>query len=96
MVLHCVPAADLDAQVAALAARLALVDPDILTVNKRIVNVAMELMGARTLQRLAVENDARGHQARSNQQFRADMAELGFAGAVRKRDAPFGDPFVKP
>ncbi len=96
LAVHCHPVAQLDAHVAALAARLALVDPDILAVNKRVVNVAMELMGVRTLQRLAVENDARGHQARSNKQFRADMTELGFGGAVRKRDAPFGDPFVKP
>ena len=91
-----VPAADLDKEVNALAQRLALVDPDILAVNKRVVNVAMELMGARTLQRLAVENDARGHQAQSNKAFRLDMAELGFAKAVRKRDEPFGDPFVRP
>ncbi|MES2631530.1 MAG: crotonase/enoyl-CoA hydratase family protein [Pseudomonadota bacterium] len=91
-----VPAATLDEEVTALARRLALIDPDILAVNKRVVNMAMELMGARTLQRFAVENDARGHQARSNQAFRADMAQMGFAAAVRKRDAPFGDPFVKP
>lgn len=96
LALQCVPAAELDREVAALAQRLALVDPDILAVNKRVVNMAMELMGARTLQRYAVENDARGHQAKSNQQFRADLAELGFAAAARKRDAPFGDPFVKP
>ena len=91
-----VPATSLDSEVASLARRLALVDSDILAVNKRVVNMAMELMGARTLQRFAVENDARGHQARSNKAFRADMAELGFSAAVRKRDAPFGDSFVKP
>lgn len=95
LAVHCVPAADLDREVSALAQRLALVDPDILAVNKRVVNMAMELMGVRTLQRFAVENDARGHQAKSNHQFRADLAALGFAAAVRKRDAPFGDPFIK-
>ncbi len=96
LAVQCVPAVELDAQTRALAARLALVDPDILAVNKRVVNMAMELMGARTLQRLAVENDARGHHAKSNQQFREDLAKMGFAAAVRKRDEPFGDPFVKP
>lgn len=95
LAVQCVPPADLDREVAVLARRLALVDPDILAVNKRVVNMAMELMGVRTLQRFAVENDARGHQAKSNQRFRADLAELGFAAAVRKRDAPFGDPFVR-
>ena len=96
LAVHCVSASSLDREARALARRLALIDPDILAVNKRVVNMALELMGARTLQRLAVENDARGHHAHSNQQFRQDMTALGFADAVRKRDAPFGDPFVKP
>ena len=34
------------------------------------MNVGLELMGARTLQRLAAENDARAHLAESARQFR--------------------------
>lgn len=33
----------------------------LLAANKRQVNTAMELMGARTMQRMAAEIDARGH-----------------------------------
>jgi enoyl-CoA hydratase len=48
-------------------------------------------MGARTLQRLAVEIDARGHQAASAQHFRETATEFGLREALRRRDAPFGD-----
>ena len=42
-----------------LADRMSLIDPDLLSANKRIVNLGLEQMGARTLQRLAAETDAR-------------------------------------
>ena len=48
-------------------------------------------MGARTLQRLACETDARGHQAASAHGFRPSAAEHGLREALRRRDAPFGD-----
>ena len=47
-----------------LAERMALVDPHLLSANKRLVNLGLELMGARTLQRIGAEIDARGHNAR--------------------------------
>ena len=62
-----------------------------LTVNKRIVNLGMELMGARTLQRLAVENDARGHNAAAARAFFRQAREDGLRQALHDRDAPFGD-----
>ena len=34
------------------------IDPEMLSTNKRIINIGMELMGSHTLQRLAAENDA--------------------------------------
>ncbi|MBR9833957.1 MAG: crotonase/enoyl-CoA hydratase family protein [Alphaproteobacteria bacterium] len=86
-----VPAEALEAEVEGLADRLALVDPDILAANKRVVNMGMELMGARTLQRYATENDARGHQAASARAFVKRAGEAGLKQALKDRDAPFGD-----
>jgi enoyl-CoA hydratase len=91
LVMKAVPEADLEAEVAGLAARLALIDPDLLSANKRIVNLAMELMGARTLQRLAVENDVRGHNTRAAGGFRKSVQETGLKATLRARDAAFGD-----
>ena len=91
LVMKAVPEADLEAEVEQLADRLALIDPDVLTVNKRIINLGLELMGARTLQRLAVENDARGHTAAAARGFFRQAREEGLRKALRDRDGPFGD-----
>ncbi|HWF78006.1 MAG TPA: crotonase/enoyl-CoA hydratase family protein [Caulobacteraceae bacterium] len=91
LVMKAVPAADLEAEVEGLADRLALIDPDVLTVNKRIINLGLELMGARTLQRLAVENDARGHQAAAARGWFQQAREEGLKKALHDRDAGFGD-----
>ena len=95
LALKSVPAAQLVAEVEALADRLALIDPDLLSANKRIVNLGLELMGARTLQRLAAEMDARGHLAKSREAFRDTTIEKGLKEALRLRDAPFGDDLVR-
>jgi enoyl-CoA hydratase len=55
------------------------------------VNLGLELMGARTLQRLAAENDARAHLAPSATGFRTKVREQGLREALRERDAKFGD-----
>jgi len=86
-----VPVDLLEAECEGLAARMALIDADILAANKRAVNLGMELMGARTLQRLAVENDVRGHNAASAKRFVKRAGEVGLKTALRERDAPFGD-----
>ncbi len=91
LVLKSVPAKLLEAEVEGLADRLALIDPDLLAANKRIINLGLELMGARTLQRLAVENDARGHLAESARGFVRKVAEKGLKNALTERDAKFGD-----
>ena len=49
------------------------------------------MMGARTLQRYAVENDARGHQAASAKAFVKRAGDAGLKQALQERDAPFGD-----
>ena len=86
-----VPPELLEQEVVGLAARMALIDPDILAANKRAVNMGLELMGARTMQRLAAENDARGHQAASARAFVKRASEAGLKTALQERDAPFGD-----
>ena len=91
LALKAVPADLLEAEVDQLARRLTLVDRELLAANKRIINLGLELMGARTLQRLASETDARGHQAASAERFRRNVADVGLREALRLRDAPFGD-----
>lgn len=86
-----VPEGLLEAEVEGLATRMSYIDPDILAANKRAVNLGLELMGARTLQRLAAENDARGHQAASAKAFVERAREVGLNAALKERDAPFGD-----
>ena len=93
--LKSVAAADLADEVATLAARLALIDADLLSANKRIVNIGLELMGMRTLQRMAAEMDARGHLAASRFAFNETVRTAGVKEAVRQRDAPFGDSVIK-
>ena len=89
--LKSVPVQHLEAEVEGLADRFALIDTALLAANKRIVNLGMELMGAGTLQRLAAENDARGHTARAARQMFKDLGTKGVKQAVADRDAPFGD-----
>jgi enoyl-CoA hydratase len=95
LVLKSVPADSLGDEATGLAKRLALIDPDLLSANKRIVNIGLELMGARTLQRMAAEMDARGHLATSRGIFNETVRTAGLKAAVRERDEPFGDSVIK-
>lgn len=96
LVLDAVPAAELDDAVNELARRLSFVDAELLSAHKRIVNAALELQGAKTLQRMACEMDARAHLTKGprRSQFKADMAEHGLKTALKNRDEPFGDGMV--
>lgn len=91
LVLKAVPEELLAAEVEQLADRMALIDPDLLAANKRIINLGMELMGARTLQRLAAENDVRGHNTAAARNYGKSVAERGLKATLRARDAKFGD-----
>jgi len=91
LVMKSVAADDLADECEGLAARLALIDPDLLSANKRIVNMALELMGARTLQRMAAENDVRGHNTAAADGFRASVRAHGLKETLRARDEKFGD-----
>jgi enoyl-CoA hydratase len=97
LVLESVPVAELDSHVKMLAARIAAVDAELLSAHKRIVNLALEQMGAKTLQRLAAENDARAHLSKGPRRtgFKENMAAHGLKHALQNRDAPFGDGTVR-
>jgi enoyl-CoA hydratase len=95
LVLKAVPRDQLEEEVSELAKRLSMIDADLLAANKRIVNVGLEMMGARTLQRMAAEMDARGHLAASRFRFNETVRTEGLKEAVRQRDEPFGDSVIK-
>ncbi|MFL9943859.1 crotonase/enoyl-CoA hydratase family protein [Paraburkholderia graminis] len=90
LVMTSVPANELDDEVTRMATAIASLDPELLACNKRIVNLALELNGANTMQRLAAEMDARAHLTGAKRDFDKDVVELGLKGAFRKRDEPFG------
>lgn len=91
LILKAVPEDLLEQEVEGLAARMAHIDPDLLSANKRIINMGLELMGARTLQRMASENDVRGHNTRAANEYRRSVKEHGLKATLRARDAKFGD-----
>lgn len=91
LALKAVPADLLEAEVEGLLDRLARIDPHLLAANKRVVNLGLELMGARTLQRLAAEIDARAHRAPGARAYYDDVRKMGLRRALAHRDAPFGD-----
>lgn len=97
LVLEAVPAGELDTAADELVRRVSRIDAELLSAQKRVVNMAMELSGARTLQRFAAEMDARAHLSAGprRMQFRADIKEHGLKQALLNRDAPFGDGMIK-
>jgi enoyl-CoA hydratase len=97
LVMEAVPADRLEDEVAELARRIALTDVDLLAAHKRVINLGMELMHVRTLQRLTAELDARAHLASGPRrtQFKADMASGGLKEALKNRDEPYGDSIVR-
>lgn len=97
LVLDAVPADELDENVGELARRVSLVDAEMLAAHKRVINLALEMQGARTMQRVAAEMDARAHLTRGPRrtQFRADMANGDLKTALKNRDEPFGTGQIK-
>jgi enoyl-CoA hydratase len=92
LVLEAYPADQIDAEADEMARRISSVDAEILSAHKRVVNMQMELAGAKQSQRYAAELDARAHlsQGPRRTRFKQDMAEKGMKEALANRDAPFG------
>ena len=95
LILKSVPSEHLEQEVENLASRMSHIDPDLLSANKRIINTGLELMGARTLQRMAAENDVRGHNTKAASNYRSSVAEKGLKATLQERDAKFGDGRAK-
>ncbi len=91
LILKSVPPDSLEAEVEALASKMERIDVELLSPNKRIVNLAMELMGARTMQRMAAENDGRAHLAPAVREFGKIAMTQGLKAALEWRDGQFGD-----
>ena len=85
----------MEQEVEGLADRLSWIDAEMLSANKRIINIGMELMGAQTLQRLAAENDARAHTTQAAKNVFKQIAVEGLRAALDDRDRPFGDSRAK-
>jgi len=95
LVLKSVPAEYLEEEVEFLADRFALVDTDLLSANKRICNIGLELMGSSVLQRMAAEMDARAHQSAATASYDRDIRTLGVSAASKERDRRFGDGMAR-
>jgi enoyl-CoA hydratase len=86
LVLEAVPAAELDARVEALAARMAAVPVNQLMMQKLMVNQALENMGLRTTQMFATIFDGITRHSPEGLAFKARAETVGWKEAVRERD----------
>lgn len=94
LALKAVPRDALDDEVMKLAARMGKNEHHLLAANKRLVNLGLELMGARTMQRLGAELDARGHLAPKAKAFQESLRTEGAKRAFRAPDAAFGSGYA--
>jgi enoyl-CoA hydratase/carnithine racemase len=85
------PAEELDERVIEIAKRIAMVHPELLQLNKRIVHRQMDVMGLRTGIRAGTELCALGTHTNAMREFIGAAREKGLTGALQERDAPFGD-----
>ena len=84
------PADKLDAEVLAIAQRVAKVPADLQALNKRVVHRAMEAMGMRDGMRATADINALGFHQRASKEYFAKFAG-GVTQALDARDSSFGD-----
>ena len=98
LVLEAVPRAELDARVAALAARIAAVPKNQLMMQKIMVNQAYDAMGLANTQRFATLFDGITRHSPEGAWFKQRAEEAGFKQAVRERDggAPIAPGVSRP
>jgi enoyl-CoA hydratase len=98
LVLEAVPRAELDARVAALAARIAAVPKNQLMMQKMMVNQAYDAMGLANTQRFATLFDGITRHSPEGAWFKQRAEEAGFKQAVRERDggAPIAPGVSRP
>ena len=86
-----VPAERLAEEVESFAAKLATTPVNQLVMSKLLVNQAYENMGLRTTQMLGTVMDGIARHTPEGIEWRELAMKEGFAEAVRRRDAPWGD-----
>ncbi|MDP4692322.1 MAG: enoyl-CoA hydratase-related protein [Ilumatobacteraceae bacterium] len=84
------PVEQLDAEVLAIAQRVAKVPADLQALNKRVVHRAMEAMGMRDGMRATADINALGFHQRASKEYFAKFAG-GVTQALDARDSSFGD-----
>jgi enoyl-CoA hydratase len=84
------PADQLDAEVLAMASRVAKIPPDLQAINKRVVHRAMEAMGMRDGLRATADLNALGFHQRASKEYFAKLRQ-GVTAALSERDSEFGD-----
>jgi enoyl-CoA hydratase len=84
------PAESLEAEVTAIASRVAKIPTDLQQLNKRSIHRGMEIMGMRAALRAGTEIQAMGFHTKSARDYLRTFAE-GVTQALDKRDAEFGD-----
>jgi enoyl-CoA hydratase len=86
LVYKAVPAADLDAEVEALAERMATVPVNQLMMQKLVINQAIEAMGLKTTQMIATVFDGITRHSPEGLNFKKRAEATGWKSAVRDRD----------
>jgi enoyl-CoA hydratase len=84
------PAAELAAETDRIARRMAHIDMELLSLNKRVVNRTFDQMGFSASMKQGAEFDSLGHFSASVRQFRKIRREQGMRAALEWRDGPFG------
>ena len=84
------PVGELEAQVLAMAERIAKVDPELAQLNKRLVHRQMEAMGLRAGLRAGTDLHALGWHTPASRDYMAQMRQ-GVTQALTARDKTFGD-----
>ena len=91
LVWKAVPKDRLEEEVNRLAQTLAKIPYGLLAAHKRIVNIAVDMMGRNLVQQLACEGDAIAHLDPAVKEFEEIAAEKGLKAALDWRDGKFSD-----
>lgn len=89
------PVDQLEAEVLAMAERIAKVDPELAQLNKRLVHRQMEAMGMRAGLRAGTDLHALGWHTKASREYMTTMRQ-GVKQALDARDATFGDYGTSP
>lgn len=84
------PVDQLEAEVLAMAERIAKVDPELAQLNKRLVHRQMEAMGLRAGLRAGTDLHALGWHTSASREYMAELRK-GVTQALTSRDGKFGD-----